>query len=126
MLKRPETPNEFKNITDYTSNYILEMYSAIYIYIYIYHQVMPITLSLSLSLSPYRPLLMVGPLDFIQFPHRADARKFLWVGPHLRVCVLESITLENVVYEFVITSPAVHYKSCWSYLNGIVCVSVLL
>ena len=40
-LKRPETPNELKNITDDASKRILEMYFAIYIYIYIYIYILP-------------------------------------------------------------------------------------
>ena len=46
-------------------------------------------LSLSLSVHLYRPSLRAGPLDCIQYPHRADVCQFLLVGQHWPVYTKE-------------------------------------
>ena len=50
---------------------------------------LPLSLSLSLSLfiRPYHPSLQVGPLDRIQYPHRADGCKTFLVNQHWQVYV---------------------------------------
>ena len=48
-------------------------------------------LYLTLTICPNRSSFLVGPLDSIQCPLRADVCKFLLLSLHWRVCVLESI-----------------------------------
>ena len=70
-----------------------------------------LSLSLSLSLATrfYQQLLPKGLLDYILCLHRTVVDKFLLVGQYL---------LENVAYEFVLSSPLVSSMSYSYYFDG--------
>ena len=70
--------------------------------------------SLALSTSPYRPLLLIGPLDAIQGPHRADVCTFLLVYQHW--CIHVNECTDKITYKLVFTSSAVLSLSCSSWM----------
>ena len=75
-----------------------------------------LSLSHSLAIRLYFPSFPVGLRDYILSPHGAVVDKLLLVGQHLHVRVKGP--LENVTYEFVLTSPTVSHMSCSFYLEG--------